>query len=194
MKGHGVTAEDGVLRLRFHARVAGVDSRGVKAYEAFVHILDEQLSQAADVPSGQGDTRARVATPAFWGVPARAFLPGRLRTRLRANLPLPSHVSVKRDGSDTTTRPIRPRRLTSTEWNALRQLQRLGAADLGQGFSDHQLRRAFRALAKRLHPDRHPGSSPTERERLASAFATVVDAYRELTSLSGQAEPAANHR
>lgn len=44
------------------------------------------------------------------------------------------------------------------------------------------LRRAYRALAHRYHPDRHPASSPAERERLARLFAEATEHYRRLSA------------
>jgi hypothetical protein len=43
------------------------------------------------------------------------------------------------------------------------------------------LRRAYRTLAHRYHPDRHPASSLAERERLARLFAEATEYYRLLT-------------
>ena len=40
------------------------------------------------------------------------------------------------------------------------------------------LRRAYRKLARRYHPDRHPASSLAERERLARLFAEATEHYR----------------
>lgn len=82
---------------------------------------------------------------------------------------------------------------TPAFWGAPLFTPRPGAFDLDPGFSDRQLRRAFRTLAKQFHPDRHPASSATEKEGLACTFASVCSAYRELAESSGQREPAAQH-
>jgi len=55
------------------------------------------------------------------------------------------------------------------------------ALELPGGASPSQARRAFRRLALRLHPDRHPTAPPEERARLAERFARVAAAYRELS-------------
>ncbi|HET9267530.1 MAG TPA: DnaJ domain-containing protein [Vicinamibacterales bacterium] len=42
------------------------------------------------------------------------------------------------------------------------------------------LRRAYRTLARRYHPDRHQGCSAAERERLARLFAEATELYSSL--------------
>lgn len=75
-------------------------------------------------------------------------------------------------------RPPRPPRvMTAAQRDAARRFTELGA-DLPADFTDEELRRAFRALARRWHPDRHPGASPAEHARLARTFAAVMTAYR----------------
>jgi len=66
--------------------------------------------------------------------------------------------------------PARPAQLTSIERQTLDGAQTRDA-----------LRRAYRTLAHRYHPDRHPASSPAERERLGRLFAEATEHYRRLT-------------
>ena len=164
------------------------------AYRSFAHALDEELSQAPETPPSGAGAEARVATPAIWDIPVQAC---RLAAHIRTSWVHASHASQASQASVASkARTPAPRtslshRLTTTQRSALQQLRQLGA-DLDPTFSERQLRAAFRALAKRFHPDRHPGSSPAEQERLAWTFATVREAYRELTGLFGQANPAAH--
>jgi len=60
-------------------------------------------------------------------------------------------------------------------------LNALGA-DLGEYLSVNTLRRAFRRLARRYHPDRHPGSGAAELHRLACLFAEATEHYRVLAA------------
>src|SRR5207245_686341 len=66
----------------------------------------------------------------------------------------------------------RPRRLTPAQQRALDALVTLGAA-IASDFSERELRTAFRGLARRYHPDGHPGSSDAEKARLARTFSDI---------------------
>ena len=65
------------------------------------------------------------------------------------------------------------------EQRALDYLVGLGA-NLDPAFTDVELRSAFRALAREYHPDRHPGSSQQQRERLTALFRRLRQAYEHL--------------
>ena len=73
-----------------------------------------------------------------------------------------------------------PRPLTPAQRVALDHLREAGAASLDHSFTPDTLKQAFRQLALRYHPDRHPGCTDRERRRLAATFASVHDAYRTL--------------
>lgn len=83
----------------------------------------------------------------------------------------------------STTGPARERRnLTMPQRQALEKFVWLGAG-LGADFSASELRSAFRALALRYHPDRHPGISDAERARLARLFADLSAWHRQLVAV-----------
>ena len=65
------------------------------------------------------------------------------------------------------------------ERRALDYMVGLGAR-IESDFTDAELRSAFRALAREYHPDRHPGSSQQQRERLAALFRRLRQAYEHL--------------
>ena len=85
--------------------------------------------------------------------------------------------------------PIRPRRtLSASEQQALDALAQLGA-NIGADFTAESLRSAFRLLARRCHPDRHPASSEQERARQSALFAQLHDAYRHLQAVASANQP-----
>jgi DnaJ-domain-containing protein 1 len=53
---------------------------------------------------------------------------------------------------------------------------------LPAGADVSEIKRAYRRLAKSLHPDLHPEATPEERHALQSRFAQVTDAYRVLVA------------
>jgi len=88
----------------------------------------------------------------------------------------------------TTRRPVKPsvppppRRLSPSQRRALDGLVALGA-NLDANFTARELRSAYRTLARRYHPDRHPSSSDPERARLARVFAELNDNHRRLLNI-----------
>jgi DnaJ-class molecular chaperone len=44
-----------------------------------------------------------------------------------------------------------------------------------------EIKRAYRRLARSLHPDLHPEATDEQRRVLSAKFAEVTDAYRALT-------------
>jgi hypothetical protein len=83
-------------------------------------------------------------------------------------------------GARPGAQPVHRRALTPAERQAIEALRALGADLRSDRFTDAELKSAFRSLARRFHPDRHPDSSEGERARLARAFASACDAYRTL--------------
>jgi hypothetical protein len=52
--------------------------------------------------------------------------------------------------------------------------------ELGEGAGAEEVKRAYRRLARALHPDVHPNASPDELRELERRFAAVSAAYRRL--------------
>ena len=76
--------------------------------------------------------------------------------------------------------------LTVVEQRALDRLLLLGAR-LDDQFSADDLRREYRKLALRLHPDRHATAPAADRATLAEAFARATASYRCLQAVHGVA-------
>ena len=94
----------------------------------------------------------------------------------RANEPLSHGVRP----AVSTVPPARLRRpLTTAQSRALEALNQLGAG-IGVDSSVGELRSAFRMLARRYHPDRHPDASVVDRHRLAWQFTTIRNSYKTL--------------
>lgn len=76
----------------------------------------------------------------------------------------------------------RPRhRPRSTGTEVRRQGGALRVLGLPEGATPDDIRRAFRELAQKHHPDRHPAASADERHRLFRSFAEISKAYHTLT-------------
>jgi hypothetical protein len=123
--------------------------------------------------------RAAAGSPACRVSPA-AHDPGK---RDRANGPdlTRGHDADAPRGVAPGGRPVR--RLSRRQREALVMLESLGAP-LAEDFTAEELRGAFRALARRYHPDRHPSSSASDRARLCMLFGRAHDAYRLLSPLN----------
>lgn len=74
-------------------------------------------------------------------------------------------------------RPVRT--LTAAQRQALDGLTHFGA-NLTSDFTAADLRREYRLLARRVHPDRHHHASDAERDHLSRQFAAITDHYRRL--------------
>jgi hypothetical protein len=159
----------------------------------FRQILDEKLEGAVFTQASRHES----PSSGTWGPgPRPVFLFGDLRSGFSAGPPRAASTSGAsawtpvygaRPGAQSGGAGLRAgdrpaRRLTPAQTHALDTLCALGAGLLSDTYTDAELKSAFRVLARRFHPDRHPGSSDAERARLARAFASACDAYRTLTT------------
>ena len=164
----------------------------------FADVLDAELG-CTNVPPGGGGSGSghRVLTAPLFVLempfPAARDAGGGLRSALpAAGLRVMGRVGAPaRPASPThpqdpppprhTPPPVPAIRLTRLEARAVEALNRMGAG-LDDRVSLDTLRRAFRRLARRYHPDRHPGTSAVEQDRLARLFAEATDHYRLLAA------------
>jgi hypothetical protein len=141
--------------------------------KAFVDVLDEVLGSGAEVhvPGSAFQIPAsglRVATyPFLWFEQGLTAAQSPIADRPSPGAPPP---------------PRRPApTLSPKQQQALDVLVGLGAG-IDADFTDDDLRRAFRGLARRYHPDRHPASSDGEKARLSRLFAQACHACEHLKS------------
>lgn len=92
--------------------------------------------------------------------------------------PAPPAAAVLRSSPIVRARRV----LTVSEQRALDRLLLLGAR-LDDRFTADDLRREYRALALRLHPDRHASAPAADRAALAEAFARATASYRCLQAV-----------
>jgi hypothetical protein len=93
--------------------------------------------------------------------------------------PIPPSWVAHRYPRPAAARPVRS--LGPAERHALDELVGLGAR-LREDFTSAELRSAFRALARRFHPDRCIGQTPADQAHAARVFAFIVGHYRCLSA------------
>ena len=142
------------------------DCEGVRRAIDFSQVLQERL-EACPVAEVSTPGRGEFAAP-----PLGFFFshPG-------LTAPVPPHANPRR--WQAPARPRLRRTFMPHEQRALDYLVGLGA-NLESDLTMTELRSAFRALAREYHPDRHPGSSQQQRERLAALFRRLRQAYEHL--------------
>lgn len=123
-----------------------------------------------------GLTRARISFRVMGPRAARTPEPLRPREFLHGR-------ERRRDRDDAA-----PSTVCALETSRDRALSRLGLT--AEATPEH-VRAAFRRLARRWHPDRHPGAGDRTRAALCRRFAEISSAYQELMALANaEAVPA----
>jgi DnaJ domain len=125
--------------------------------EALEELADARVCFRVAVrpPRGALQGRPSDASDAQWIRPLepRDFLHGRRRARERSAQP-------------------QARAVHSTAWQAL---------GLSPGADTPEIKRAYKRLARAVHPDLHPEATDGERRVLAARFNAITEAYRVLT-------------
>jgi hypothetical protein len=140
------------LRRQVLARLAVIDQ-----------LPDARVSFRVAVRVPRGALTGRVSatsSSSAWDPPLapQEFLHGRRRLRERGTrTPLPAARSVA----------------SSSSWQVL---------GLPPGARVEEIKRAYRRLARSVHPDLHPGASDEERRALQARFVELTDAYRALVA------------
>lgn len=148
--------------------------------EGLIHEVESSLETTpAACPPLAAFVRRRAALERLFALP-RARLRFRARGARQAERPLlPADFlhgrPRKREQPDERRQP--ERHDSSARGAALRRLG-FAASDRPR---PEELRSALRDLARRWHPDRHPGAGPRTREALHQHFSASVAAYERLT-------------
>lgn len=174
---------------------------------AFIDVLDAMLTERVSGSADRSRTSPRVVATSplsafapflrpnrFWSFPG-PYATGEMHAPQEA---IPTSTSTVAPPTPDVVAPEPPPRrrpapeprrvdrvLNPAEESALETLIRLGAS-LDRAFTARELRSAFRELAHRYHPDRHPHASDSECMRLGAAFAELTSAYGILLSSRAQ--------
>jgi hypothetical protein len=135
----------------------------------FAQILDEKLCAPQRTEAHRHQPQSRSAQgmlphPFLFAAPYRVF-----------------KASAYLQHSECAAAPRRA--LAAHEHAALLALNHFGAR-LTADFTAHDLRRAFRGLARQYHPDRHPLCDQAEKAQLARVFSEIVAHHRQLTRVA----------
>lgn len=201
----GARACDPAESIAAQARGGVVDFPCVRQESAFARMLRERLGESVleAVPPPSPPAGSWPAAPPhpllfarpYASVKAGAYVCDAASTRQRRRVtssaagdaPQASHPQA--DAGPLTPAALRtPHRLTPAQHQALRTFVQLGAS-LDPDFTAAELRSAFRTLARRYHPDRHPATDADGRTRLTRLFASVNEQHRLLAAVHDRPAP-----
>ena len=151
--------------------------------QTFAEVLEHELELGAYQPdrraSGVSRTRQATAPHPFLFVEPRFFFNATAYAALAGAPGAPWHADAFVPARQLP-RPSRP--MAAGQASAFSELDSLGA-DLRPDFTAGELRSAYRALARRYHPDSHQGSSDVVKARLTRLFADLTEHYRRLLAV-----------
>jgi hypothetical protein len=160
----------------------------------FAQVLDEAVS-AADAASTIPRPSSASALPraiGFFEFTVRGAQPPRIVSSNRSTYQIVAEPQVDARFPNTSSQTfdswkntrsfstVRSKRhLTRAQRQAVEEMASLGVC-LTADFSDDEVRGAYRQLARRYHPDRHPACSEGEKARLGALFARAHASYQVL--------------
>jgi hypothetical protein len=138
----------------------------VRGALTFADLLDQELERQGAIGSA-----STVPPPSPWQPPFATA----------ARLVCASHLMLRPTvyGTTASGRSVAP---TPGEQRAFVALESLREAPVD--FTPAELRAAFRTLARRYHPDRHPQASAVETAQFSRAFAAVEANYRRFLGVA----------
>lgn len=144
----------------------------------FADVLADALRPVAGTGAAAARAAATSAPSSFRAAPPHPFLFGAAPALAQA------HAVFAFDAAARTfpPRPRPVRALTTDQQRSLEALNALGAP-LTSGFTAQELRRAYRSIAQRVHPDRQRDCSDAERARRSRLFVAATTHYRRLRAL-----------
>jgi hypothetical protein len=139
---------------------------------SFAHVLDAALDGVGQTSPA---SRAGIATAGLFAAPVGPWWRGVSAFR-SASHAIPAPVPEP-EPAETLLQPR-----TESERHALLRLQALGAG-LPGAFTEGHLKRAFRRIARQIHPDGHPALSSAAHAALCRDFADARQAYDVLLAI-----------
>jgi len=150
--------------------------------QTFTEVLEHEIELEAYQPvrrASGSSQRQQMPPHPFLFVEPRFFFNATAYAPLAGAAGVPWHadLAVPAPQDARASRPMAP-----GQARAFGELVSLGA-DLRPDFTAVELRSAYRSLARRYHPDSHPGSSEVAKVRLARLFADLTENYRRLLAM-----------
>ena len=162
------------------------------AQPGFADVLCAKLADVPPPVAPGGPSAPRIASPGWvHGLePLRVVSARVLHQRYpqpasaapaAGGIPVEAARASRRSGSQVTSLPRSPR-----ERLAIQLLTRLGA-DIPASPTDEDIRRAYLAVVRESHPDRHQGATPADLETHARRLRAAIHAWHVFQGRAAQA-------